>query len=981
MSKVQKNREKENPVLYNYYGKQYNFNDLRQQSDLGFNDYIQTLKRGNKDYEELWNAYSNIMSGIQDGSITFDNGRFVDSKGRYSNGTYYDQDGTKQTTRRKSKDYYGLVANYIQQNLGKSQEYQSPEDKSKIKWNGNSSLGLVFNRKLFNSDKGNIMDFIDLDEQNPDTKSRGLNNRLSQTKSTLEYLQNNFDKLFTGYSDEDYNQAQDNLKNALQAISDNKIQSGDYLQLSRALGDMNWRTMFLTQQKESKPIQEQELTPTQKFEQWINSKYPVLSNNLAKRSLSPHLTYSDTDTSTLQTSLQSLPEKTLYGMVRSLLADKNYTFNNEPFISKAFQGNPTTFENAYGLYNILYTLKNKNLLMPFGDQNPNLYYIPNTYQTNTNTGWVWDTSNNTIQQMNIRDIPYWQQKLINEYKSQNSNGLDWATPYLQKGGILKAQSGESFNNIYAGGENPDIGYTTYLNKIFLQPAVLQQMKNLYNGDLDSYSNAVKNNVNSRFTSGVNNYNNNLKYTGSDLVRQFNTNYQNKGNTFNYTLFGNSQDDYNTRQNGALYSLTNFVRPNKALNTGDSWNSDPNKAYIDNALGLQTYSRVMSLTDPNIKDFGDWGDYWRNNGATGAYYYTADGDTSGKGQWIPTTQMEIQGFRPFSQPYDQKVNNTNVTKENNSIPSKVLPIKPRTLEDSKLKKFLQAYTPDIIGLGRLTSSIVTNNRVASIIDKALNPVLKDTYERYSPIIGNLPERHFRNRQAQDLRNMSSTPFTSDASLQLARQLESNRQANDLEYQGFLADNKMIQQTRQEALARQEDNMARKSEVANFNRASINQTEREKAELEATRLRRNWQSVDNFAQGLEQRLRAKLQEDKNRRDQFRLQTAMDDTESQYQDAISGANASVRQWETNNYGKPLSNMPGYSTYINFLQDMQKWRRAQQFKTHADIYGYTYNNKWVGKTPEQIKLQYGYRKQGGVLSPNVMYLIKKIIKNESNT
>jgi hypothetical protein len=49
------------------------------------------------------------------------------------------------------------------------------------------------------------------------------------------------------------------------------------------------------------------------------------------------------------------------------------------------------------------------------------------------------------------------------------------------------------------------------------------------------------------------------------------------------------------------------------------------------------------------------------------------------------------------------------------------------------------------------------------------------------------------------------------------------------------------------------MARRSEVANFNRASMNQTNREKAQLEATRLKSNWQSIDNFLQGVESRLR--------------------------------------------------------------------------------------------------------------------------------
>jgi hypothetical protein len=44
------------------------------------------------------------------------------------------------------------------------------------------------------------------------------------------------------------------------------------------------------------------------------------------------------------------------------------------------------------------------------------------------------------------------------------------------------------------------------------------------------------------------------------------------------------------------------------------------------------------------------------------------------------------------------------------------------------------TPDLIGAGRLFASLRTNNRVTDTIMKSLNPVLKNTYERYSPITG-------------------------------------------------------------------------------------------------------------------------------------------------------------------------------------------------------------------------------------------------------
>lgn len=45
-----------------------------------------------------------------------------------------------------------------------------------------------------------------------------------------------------------------------------------------------------------------------------------------------------------------------------------------------------------------------------------------------------------------------------------------------------------------------------------------------------------------------------------------------------------------------------------------------------------------------------------------------------------------------------------------------------------------WAPDLLGAGRLFASLRANNRIADILRPSLNPVLKDTYERYSPVTG-------------------------------------------------------------------------------------------------------------------------------------------------------------------------------------------------------------------------------------------------------
>lgn len=107
----------EKPTLYSLYGKQYDYNDLQRAYDQGFSNYIGGLRKGNKREQEYRDAGLNIMSGIKDGSITFQDGRFVDSRARYKN----------IETKNRNEDYYGIMANYIYGLMGKSKEYVEPK--------------------------------------------------------------------------------------------------------------------------------------------------------------------------------------------------------------------------------------------------------------------------------------------------------------------------------------------------------------------------------------------------------------------------------------------------------------------------------------------------------------------------------------------------------------------------------------------------------------------------------------------------------------------------------------------------------------------------------------------------------------------------------------------------------------------------------------------------------------------------------------
>lgn len=405
----------------------------------------------------------------------------------------------------------------------------------------------------------------------------------------------------------------------------------------------------------------------------------------------------------------------------------------------------------------------------------------------------------------------------NNIKRRQDGGVLYNYEFLKsvhafkQGGVIKAQGGVKLNNIWAG-KNQDFGYNTYLNKYFNNQDVLAWMRTHYVGDdaTKQYADYVMKNVNDRNTYGVNNYNNDSTYVANKGINTFNTGYQNAGNTLNYTLFGNNTKDY-TDKKGVAYGLINFTRPNKALATGDSYNADPSKAYIDNALGLQTYSRVASLTDSGIKSggFGDWGKYWKEQGNTGAYYYIAPGDTSGKGQWIPTKDKTLNGYQDFeAAPQETPKKDGSVTNPD---------IGKKSIFD-KGKEYLSKLTSNP---GNLYNAVETGKYL--LANKATNDIFKIKAPNFvvSPkhtsyqVMDNLAQQNAYHSKAAETVNQASKPLTSSGQLQTAAQQESMNNANKLYLQGNIERNTWLEGQKQQSYKAGLYNMENAVDTANAN----------------------------------------------------------------------------------------------------------------------------------------------------------------------
>lgn len=952
------------PNLYSFYGKQYDYNDLAQSADQGLNEYLATLKRGEKDSDNFRTAYANIMSGIKDGSITFDNGQFHDSKGRYTNSD------------KKNKDYYGLIANYIYGKMGKSNVYQAPKDPSKIEW-GDGSVKTALMRQLFNSDDGNVKDFLELDAEKNGVRS--IANRSTYLSNALQSVADNWDNTFQGYQDADKSRYIPLLVNAAKALRDGTIDPGDYLALSKAVGGMDFREMMATGTPtvQEQPIQQLQETPVQQPQ--IKTKHVSLFDK----------SYDANTMSRMTSIMVKIPSKGLINILRNSFYNRYYRFGSDPIISQIFGS--SNISSKAGVTATLNALQAQGVLQNADPNNPNLYYIPGL-KTKKGTGWVWDKANNTVTEMLLENIPYAKAKLNPTYKN---------------GGILFAGSGAKF---YEGLRPFD--QSGYQRTWSSTPYRINEKGEYEEGGYSIPGVGINNN---RYKSDPN-YSDFSKGGRERAATIENTqNYRNFTQRLldGYKAYMNAADkSTQTRENNAFINYTRGydakqTNPELRFWDGDNlrteWTASGNDYYGQPGQKIVgADKRITHLRTDNI--IGGGHDNYRASGKR--YFYKDENGTihwvdpkdaeSGKytmKEGVKTTEgdtdwtdYELIGATPDT----SKQGNGSTINRTQQPESK-----PNWFQQNGLK-LAQDIAPLAVGTGRLFDSLRTNNKVADVIRRSIKPVLKDTYELYSPVTGAFSEMQLRNRQAADIRRQVAQPYTSDASLNAARSLDANRQATDLQYQGFLADDKEILRTKQEALKRQEDNTARRTDTANFNRASINQADREHAQIEAGRLKNNWQSRDNFLSGIESDLRYRnAQRDYDRRvelaenRQRSLALDMDDINRPYtiearnrkltydfdrNKLANEFNAKLANWQKiNGEDADYTSQPFYIDYIQKQRDL-----LDQYNKDSDDIAVRLSKdtrQYVNSLRTKMNQNTLFRK-GGKLSPTTMNLICKVVK-----
>ena len=184
----------------------------------------------------------------------------------------------------------------------------------------------------------------------------------------------------------------------------------------------------------------------------------------------------------------------------------------------------------------------------------------------------------------------------------------------------------------------------------------------------------------------------------------------------------------------------------------------------------------------------------------------------------------------------------VTADTPKTPATTNPSAIKGAAPKKGKGFNLGVMPeDVIALGRMVGGLAANNKAAKLYKEGLKPTLLDTFENTVPLQGNFQATTNAEQQAGNLESVAARPRTSDASLQFAGELEASGRAGQARFQGGLQDAEMFYKTRMLGQQESDAAKARRVDVANRNRASMNQIDAAKKQIDAARVTSNYQNV--------------------------------------------------------------------------------------------------------------------------------------------
>ena len=317
------------------------------------------------------------------------------------------------------------------------------------------------------------------------------------------------------------------------------------------------------------------------------------------------------------------------------------------------------------------------------------------------------------------------------------------------------------------------------------------------------------------------------------------------------------EDYVIGFNGREDNYDALVKASKGTYGNRNYISNPLATTVQSAMltynpgfdkyirqNIQGYGVTEGQGTGTDKHFGDrtWErTLGRNITAEQAKYFN---DTYLKQRGIEMYDKGDGGYRLRLIPASNQVTTglkNDIQKNNTEVDDSVVGNSSKTDRPKGFLSNIKINPENLSAFGRMLGGIYTNNKAAEIYKQGLKPTLLETFENTVPIQGNYLSIYNANQIADNLNNLAAKARTSDAALQLAGELEANNRAGQIRFQGGLPDAEMFYKTRMLGQQESDAAKARRVEVSNANRASINQIAAAKKQIDSAKITSNYQNV--------------------------------------------------------------------------------------------------------------------------------------------
>lgn len=954
-------KDKDEVTLYQRGNEQVVLNDYISRLESGFNDWLDSKKLKDKQKAEVRAAYAEMINALNEDPTSFT----AILGGGFSNTHNW-------TNAKKGFDKYGVAASYFGDTLRGMSAYKKPESKStKIKYDRNSALITPEEQTaMFGTE---YIPFINLDPYDEATQTRGITQRKARTISRLQDILNNLNNTREFESDEDRIHAENRIKDTINLLNDADA-NNDQFALSQ-LGITKPQEWFYTGSIE-KPQEEGEKPAPRKglqFEQFMQQYHPVYNGTFMSQLVLQPQTNIKYDQ--VQQLFNNLKREQLIPYLNDYINNRNYNFLASPRFTKDFPGvnvNSLRKLNSSDFATIIInSLSTRGFLKQF-NHNGQIYYDLGFGPKDTNTSYVYNPTTRTISQMRQHEIPHWQQKFIDEYNTKSGiQQTDTGDSYLKQwfpaqyqkeGGVLKAQQGTSLNGAPSG-------YNDIWQAVFYDEDTLKDA-NRYR-----YTNGGWTELRNDIFATDNTSPNNGAYDPEGEFDENNENYKRWLNLL-------KSDEKLAEAWARRYKTLNN---NITSNVYASWFDASGKFNFDNFKKSTIFSDGENGIGHDIyrgkvyKIMGQNGSPMYYNVIPEGYQIKTGDPTLHESGLFNIYELIKAPTEEQNKQLEEEEKLKEEEKPKSIIGETPIPDMPEPSLISRGEKVLGTLGLHSLRALRLASSLQSNEKIANTLKSAMTPYLAQTYELYFPTTGAFSTRQFKASQAADTRRIASLPFTSDASLMAARMLEGNRQANMLETEGFLADNQEIKRTQAESLRRAEDNIARRSAIANETMKSILNTNLQRAQVDASKLQKDYTSWDAFMQQLESDLSTSLTNKQKETESYALEVGEYNALDRRQQMLDQLQEKYRKYKEAHPNSTLADYDAasngeYSRAMKLINDIYKYNMLNNYK---GIKGYNVN---LPKQKTWNINQFKLAKNGSRLTLSADYLINKVL-NESNT